>query len=140
MRSRAVWLAAAMAAGLVAGACAARRPVLYPNSQLQRVGAEEAEAQIDRCLERATAYGADESRVRRVAESGAKSSTVGAVTGAAVGAVVGSAGRGAAAGAAGGAAGGVVRGVFQTQDPDPVFQRFVERCLRDAGFEPIGWR
>jgi hypothetical protein len=24
--------------------------------------------------------------------------------------------------------------------PDPVFKKFVEQCLRDKGYQPIGWR
>ena len=47
---------------------------------------------------------------------------------------------GAGAGAAGGAAGALTRGVIRSGDPDPVYQRFVEKCLRDKGYEPIGWR
>jgi hypothetical protein len=33
-----------------------------------------------------------------------------------------------------------MRGIFRGRRNDPVFQRFVERCLRDRGFETIGWR
>jgi hypothetical protein len=25
-------------------------------------------------------------------------------------------------------------------DSDPVFRQFVEKCLRDKGYEPIGWK
>jgi len=57
-----------------------------------------------------------------------------------VGAVLGGVGKGAAAGAAGGAAGALTRGVIHAGDPDPTFRRFVEKCLRDKGYEPIGWR
>ncbi|MBW2448714.1 MAG: hypothetical protein JRG83_22750, partial [Deltaproteobacteria bacterium] len=55
-------------------------------------------------------------------------------------AVRGHAGRGAATGAAGAAAGGLVRGLFRSREPDPVERRFVEQCLRDRGYQPIGWR
>ena len=42
--------------------------------------------------------------------------------------------------AAGGAAGVLTRGVIRSGDPDPTFRRFVEKCLRDKGYEPVGWR
>ena len=60
---------------------------------------------------------------------------------AAVSAVLGrDVGKSAAAGAAGGAAHGVTRGVFDTAEPDPVFKRFVHRCLSEKGYEIIGWQ
>ena len=30
--------------------------------------------------------------------------------------------------------------MFQHQEPDPVYRNFVEKCLRDKGYEPIGWQ
>jgi len=120
--------------------CGAKRPVLYPNSQLTMVGKQAAEADIDHCMELARSYGAGASAGGEVAKGTATGAAVGGATGAAVGAVLGSVGRGAAAGAAGGAAGALTRGVIHTGDPDPTFRRFVEKCLRDKGYEPIGWR
>ena len=38
-------------------ACAAKRPVLYPNAQLQAVGAAAAQQDIDDCLQKAAAAG-----------------------------------------------------------------------------------
>jgi outer membrane lipoprotein SlyB len=60
--------------------------------------------------------------------------------GAAAGAVVGRAGRGAAMGAAGGGSAGLLRGLFGSRDPDPVQKRFVEKCLREKGYQVIGWQ
>jgi len=54
--------------------------------------------------------------------------------------VLGRPGTGAAVGAASGAAGGLVRGALKARDPDPVFKRFVERCLRERGYDVVGWR
>jgi len=113
--------------------CAAKRPVLYPNYHLTMVGQEIAASDIDACMELARNYGAGDDK----GETGA---AVGGATGAAVGAVVGNLGKGAGAGAAGGAAGALTRGVIRSGDPDPVYRRFVEKCLRDKGYEPIGWR
>ena len=120
--------------------CGSKRPVLYPNYQLTQVGQEAAEADIDRCMELARTHGADTQAGTEVAKDTATGAAVGGATGAAVGAVLGGVGKGAAAGAAGGAAGALTRGVIQSGDPDPIFRRFVEKCLRDKGYEPIGWR
>ena len=60
--------------------------------------------------------------------------------GAAVGAVTGRPGTGAAAGAAGGGVGGFFRGIFGSSEPDPVYKRYVETCLRERGYQPIGWK
>ena len=65
---------------------------------------------------------------------------MGGAAGGAAGAVVGRPGRGAAAGAAGAGAGTLTREVIRSGDPDPIFRSFVEKCLREKGYEPIGWR
>lgn len=121
-------------------ACAQKRPVLYPNTHLQHVGNEQAQADIDECMRFAEDQGVKDSSGEKVAKETAKGAAVGGTVGAGVGAVVGGTGRKAAAGAAGGGAGGFTRGVFDSGDPDPVFARFVEKCLRDKGYAPVGWK
>lgn len=120
--------------------CAAKRPVLYPNYHLTMVGQATAASDIDACMELARNYGAGEDKGEQIAKDTATGAAVGGATGAAVGAVVGNLGKGAGAGAAGGAAGALTRGVIRSGDPDPIFRRFVEKCLRDKGYEPIGWQ
>ncbi|MBE9520168.1 MAG: cell envelope biogenesis protein OmpA, partial [Proteobacteria bacterium] len=66
--------------------------------------------------------------------------TTGAVVGGAVGAVDGRAGKGAAVGAAGGGSAGMMRGAWKSGDPDNIERRFVEQCLRDKGYQVIGWK
>ena len=121
-------------------ACAQQRPVLYPNAHLTHVGKETAETDIDECMQKAADYGAKENSGVRVAKDTTKGAAVGGAAGAAVGAVTGNAGRGAAAGAAGGGAAGMTRSMINSGKPDPVFRKFVEQCLRDKGYQPIGWR
>ncbi len=132
-------MVALMGTAVLSG-CATPRPVLYPNEQLRRSGAAQAERAIDGCVELARSHGADPGSVggdvaRRTAEDGA----VGAASGAAIGAVLGDAGTGAAAGAAGGASRGLIRALFDTNESDPVFRNFVDRCLQEQGYESIGW-
>ena len=120
--------------------CADKRPVLYPNSHLTSVGKEAAQADIDDCVQLAKDHGTGTDKGTEVVKSSATGAAIGAAGGAAVGAVTGNFGRGLAAGAAGGAAVGGTRQAIRSGDPDPVFKRFVEKCLRDKGYHPIGWK
>jgi hypothetical protein len=133
----AAWLLLAL---LMLLGCAEKRPVLYPNAHLKQVGDAAAQRDVDECVRYAKDSGAEEDKGAEVAKNTAGGAAVGGAVGAATGAVLGSLGRGAAAGAAGGAAGGLVKGIFDSGDPDPVFKSFVDRCLREKGYDPIGWR
>lgn len=121
-------------------ACAAKRPVLYPDARLEAVGPEAAQQDIDDCLQKAAAAGYSSNSGGKVAGSTAVGAAAGAAVGAAVGAVAGRAGAGAAMGAAGGGTGGLIRGLFGSRDLDPVQRRFVDQCLKDKGYEVIGWQ
>jgi uncharacterized protein YcfJ len=120
--------------------CAQQRPVLYPNAHLTHVGKETAESDIDDCLQLAVDYGAKEDSGAKVAKDTAKGAAVGGAAGTAVGAVTGNLGIGAAAGAAGGGAASMTRSMINSGKPDPVFKKFVDQCLRDKGYQPVGWR
>ena len=120
--------------------CAQQRPVLDPNPYLKTVGQERAEADAYECIRLASEQGAQGDAGGQVAKDTVEGGAVGGAVGAGVGAVLSSVSRGAAAGAAGGAAGALTRGVFRASEPDPVFRGFVDRCLREKGYEPIGWR
>lgn len=123
---------------LLAG-CASR-PVLYPNAHYAQVGEARAEADIDHCLTMAEAHGTGSSAVADTATGTAVGAGVGAAGGAAVGAVLGSAGRGAATGAVAGAVGGLLRGLLAANEPDGITKTFVDQCLKDRGYAPIGWK
>lgn len=130
---------------LLAAGCASRRPVLYPNEQYQRVGGAVAQRDIEECMQRAETYVKTGSTAGHVAGQAATESAVGGASGAAIGAVggaiTGNAGEGAAVGAATGATAGLLHSMFsQSNRADPVFSNFVERCLREKGYEPIGWK
>ena len=121
-------------------ACAAQRPVLYPNARLEEVGTEAAQRDIDDCLQKAAAVGYAAKPGGTVAGSTAVGAAAGAAVGAAVGAFAGGAGTGAAMGAAGGGTGGLIRGLFHSRDLDPVQRGFVNKCLNEKGYEVIGWQ
>lgn len=131
-------LAAAVALLLGTG-CAHQKPFMYPNATSQSRSQAAIERDIAACHQLAEANGLDydDGRIaRRTVEGG----VVGGASGAAVGAIFGDAGRGAAAGAAHGATQGLFRGLFASDEPHPLYRRFVEQCLRDQGYRPIGWR
>jgi hypothetical protein len=128
-------------------ACASQRPVLSSNAHLMRVGPTVAEGDIDECIRRAEAVSNERGEIPKedVVAGTATSTAVGAAAGGAGGAVVGRAGQGAAAGAAGGAAASLtyalLRGLFtSSKAPDPSYRGFVDRCLREKGYEPAGWK
>ena len=128
---------------LVLSGCATpKRPVLYPNHHLQMVGSAQAQADIEACMRLAYASGADEGKGSRLAKDTAKAGAVGAATGAVVGSISSSsdAGRGAAIGGAGAATAKLVSGAFDVPNPTRIFMRFVDKCLRDKGYDPLGWR
>lgn len=123
-------------------ACAAKRPVLAPNAQLESVGPTAAQQDVDDCLRQAAAGGLESTSAGKVAGSTALGAVTGAAVGAASGAVFGSAGRGAAAGAAGGAAGGLLQALLHPfhRDLDQEQRRLVEQCLKEKGYEVSGWK
>ena len=121
-------------------ACAKKRPILYPNATYQSAGATVAQADIDQCFKLAADHGLETDAEKNVAVSTAKGATTGAVVGGAVGAVEGHPGRGAAVGAAGGGSAGMMHEAWKSGDPDDIERRFVEQCLREKGYQVIGWK
>jgi uncharacterized protein YcfJ len=118
--------------------CAAQSPVLYPNEHLKGVGETKAQIDIEECSHLAESY------VRTNPGAKVVGGTIvggagGAIVGGAVGAVTGHIGRGALVGGVAGAATGLVRGIYKSSQPSPVYKAFVNRCLRDKGYDPIGW-
>jgi outer membrane lipoprotein SlyB len=120
--------------------CNTQRPVLYPNYHLSTVGKQAAEEDIEDCMELASDDVGSGRDAGDLAEGAVVGGATGAATGAAGGAVVGRAGRWAGIGAAAGATRGAMRGLFRSREPDPVYRAYVNRCLRERGYDPIGWR
>lgn len=125
---------------LVAG-CAAPKPIFYPNAHLREVGEEAADRDIDECREMAKEAGATASQGKggQVAGSTTAGGAIGSASGAVGGAVVGHPGRGAMVGAAAGATGGFLRGLFRRSPPSNAYKQFVQRCLKERGYDPVGW-
>ncbi len=124
---------------LLISGCATQQPVLYPNSYYNHVGKKVADEDINYCLDLATGSGAMPDKSKQILARTAEGSLIGGATGAATGAIYGNAAKGAASGAAGGGVFGMTRALLNTGEPNHVFKGFVNRCLRDKGYDPIGW-
>jgi hypothetical protein len=120
--------------------CATQRPVLYPNAKYNQVGPDVAQRDVDDCIRLAEQHGVSHSGGEKVARSGAEGAAVGGAAGTAAGAVRGNVGQGAAVGAAAGAAGAATRGAIHSGEPGSVYKGFVQRCLRERGYDVIGWK
>jgi hypothetical protein len=128
----------------------ASQPVFYPNDRYQAAGETGARADVADCRRLAELHGADStgsggSLARETATGAVIGGATGAASGAAVGAIVGSAGRGAAAGAAGGAAwagtSALLRAILRPRaQRNDLEQAFMTRCLRERGYDVIGWK
>ena len=129
-----------VATAISVSGCAKKRPVLYPNATYQAAGPTAAQSDIDDCIQMAADYGHATDRGKKVAGSTVSGAAVGAAVGGAVGLVTGRPGHGLAAGAAGGGAGGMARGALKSGTPDEIERRFVEQCLRDKGYQVVGWK
>jgi outer membrane lipoprotein SlyB len=131
----------ALVMALAVGGCASTRPVLYPNAHFNAVGAEAAERDVASCMELAEAAGAAAAGrdAGQAAARTAGGAAVGAASGAVGGAVGGAAGSGAAIGAATGATAGLLHWLFSPPKRSPAFENFVNRCLQERGYQPVGW-
>lgn len=132
---------------LTLAACSGPRPVLYPNAQLESVGKEGAERDIEACKQAAESAGAEarSGKAGRVATGTAVGAGAGAASGA-VGAMISgaSAGLGSMVGAASGAVWGLLTGLFHAvaspSQPSQAYTGFVNRCLQEKGYEVTGWQ
>ena len=128
--------------GAVLAGCASQppRPVLYPNSHLQSVGQAQADRDIAECRQLALSSGVAEKKSGEVGKKATTGAAIGGASAGAWGLVRGDPGQSALGGAAAGAAAGVVRGGIQSMETSPIFKNFVQRCLRERGYEVIGWQ
>jgi len=122
-------------------AACAPKPILYPNAHLKEVGEETADRDIRECSDLAKEAGASPSQGKgaQVAGTTAAGGAIGSAAGAVGGAVVGHPGRGAMVGAASGATGGFLRGLFRRSPPGNAYKQYVNRCLKERGYDPVGW-
>lgn len=141
-RSRAPTRVTLLLGSVLVAACASTppEPVLYPNAHLKQVGSQAAQRDIAECTQLARTSGVQETKDADVAGKAAGGAAVGGAAGGAYGLISGNAVERGLAGAAAGAAAGSVRGMMQSSETSPIFKNFVQRCLRERGYEVIGWQ
>lgn len=142
-RPRPLLVAGLLVSALALGACATAHPVIYQAKRQSVEPDARTKNDIAQCSQQADARvgrnGADASKV--AARSG-QAAGVGFVA-TAVGSIVSSSrsvwerARGAAAG---GAAGIATKLLLEWNEPDDVYQKYVERCLESRGHDVLGWR
>lgn len=126
----------ALLLALLAG-CAGQQPVVYRSTGTTG----DVAAAVGECRRLATEAGArPTSRAATTATRVAAGGAVGAATGAVGGAIAGNAGQGAAIGAATAATATLIRDLLDEPAPSPVWRAYVERCLRERGFDVVGWQ
>lgn len=133
-------LSVALAALLLAG-CATTKPVIYPNAHAQSVGQAQVEADVYECRSLAESAGATPhgGSTEHTAKATVRGGAVGAATGAVGGAIGGAVVQGAKIGAATGATASLLHTLLSEPTPNPAYRNFVERCLRDRGYDVTGW-
>lgn len=127
---------------MLLGGCgsSAKRPVLYPNATLNQMGQAQAQLDIDHCMAMADSHNVARTRDGEVGSKAASGALIGGASAGAWGLVRGNAGDRALAGAVAGGTAGAVKGGVDSQRMSPVFQRFVQQCLKDLGYQVIGWQ
>ncbi len=127
---------------LLSVGCGARRPVLYPNAHFHAVGEARVREDVDRCIRSAEDFGTPVYGGAEVARDTAVGGAIGGASAGAWGLVRNKedAGNRALAGAAAGGAAGLVRGALRVGKPSQTFKGFVSRCLKERGYDVVGWR
>lgn len=133
-------ITAMLATGISGCASSPPQPKLYPNHHLQQVGSRTAVRDIAECKQLARTSGVNEHKDGETGRKAAGGAAIGGATGGAYGLVRGNAAERGLGGAAAGAAAGTVHGTMQSSETSPVFKNFVNRCLRDRGYDVIGWQ
>lgn len=116
------------------------KPILYPNNHFKQVGQQVANHDIASCISMAHSSGVNEKKEGDIARNAASGAAIGGSAAGAWGLIYGDAANRAAAGALAGAAAGTTRGAIKSSETSPVFKKFVQKCLRDLGYDVIGWQ
>jgi hypothetical protein len=131
-------VALALASVLACG-CATPRVALYPDDRYRSLPKETVQKDVDDCEAKAKEF-VKSHKGEIVAQHTFGGAFFGAFLGLIVGAFTGDYGRAIAEGAALGAASGLVGGAIKANSPEGVHRKFVEYCLMDKGYKPMGWK
>jgi outer membrane lipoprotein SlyB len=116
------------------------KPKFFPNDHYRRVGPASADMDASQCMAMADQYVENPSAWQDAAIGGVGGAAVGAGVGAVGGTIMkGKVGRSTAAGAAIGGMLGVASGLAKMGERNPSYERFVEHCLQQKGYQVVGW-
>ncbi|MBI5243591.1 MAG: cell envelope biogenesis protein OmpA [Elusimicrobia bacterium] len=130
---------ALLLAAVLSAACAAPQVKLYPDERLKSIPKETVDKDIKECDDRAKEF-VKANKGKIVAKHAGAGAVFGAFLGMVAGAFTGNFGRAIGEGAAIGAAAGLAGGAVHANSPEGVHRRFVEYCLTEKGYKPIGWK
>lgn len=120
------------------------KPILDQNEKYFRVGKEEAQKDVDKCVTDGDEY-LKQYKLQRAAKEAARKAIIGAAVGAATGLIFGNNLKSLITGAAiGTGVGAVVGGLNVAGEgkvtPDQMKQQYVSNCLARKGYQVIGWQ
>lgn len=113
----------------------ASKPVLYPNSKYEKVGEDIAKKDIQKCIDKADKF-LKSSKGKQIVKSAGSGAFVGAAMGVVTGLFFGDVKRAVTSGAAVGGTAGAVGGAIS---PDQLKMAYTNKCLKDQGYEIVGW-
>lgn len=116
-----------------------RKPVVIYSQTMQVPENAASQTEIDVCMEIADRLVLKPQKLKVTANRSFLTSLAGATTGAVSGAIVGDTAESIAAGASVGAIVGLLQAGLELSQHSPDFQRFVERCLQQRGYDVVGW-
>lgn len=114
------------------------KPVLYPNAYYKMVGEEQADKDITSAMNKADDLDLNSKWKEDVVNEG-KDAARGAAIGTGYGLYRGDIGLGAVAGAVAGFLWAMVSWMFPSK-PTPVYKNYVDKDLKDKGYDVIGWK
>ena len=115
-------------------------PDFYPNAKYHKTGSPAAEQAANECMALADRYVPEPPCYCDLLKDTLGGGVIGAGSGAIVGPIMHEkVGRTTGAGAAVGSLLGLIYSVDRMNEHTPKYQRFVELCLRDKGYEVLGW-
>lgn len=125
---------------LLAG-CAtdSKRPLFYFGSYQVPVSKAQSERDTNECMALARQAGVPENRDGEVAKKAASGTLLGGIAAGAWSLVRGNGSENMLAGAVAGGATGAAKGAIDSTEQSPIFRKYVERCLRERGYDVIGW-
>jgi uncharacterized protein YcfJ len=118
-----------------------KQPQFYPNAKLQKTSPTQLDQDKRYCMSLADEYVKDPSKWKTGAINTAETATAGAAAGAVTGAIMGGGvGRYVAAGAAVGAIAQVLKEVEKSGQNSPNWEKFVEQCMAEKGYQVYSWQ